>query len=540
MALKTLTINQIFKGHSASQYFGAEGTINTSIAIDPDLPIISTDVRTSGFAVPVGSEPFGNAATIATDIVRILNNPKNTLTYAVTSGGKLLSYSVTQIGLTTVLGSETSIGTVTGSAAVWAEYYNNYIYIFTPTDISRYGPLDNSPTLSNTIWTTVAPLTAAGGGLGKVALTNTTYPSLRGVSLPNHHAFVHGDGSMYFTDFKNGQGLIHRINTKLSGNEGVIDGTTAPSLYNALDLPWGFYPTSVGPYGTSVLITGIYTIDTKVNQGRSAFVLWDPTNTVSFYQGPVFLPDPLCTAQLNVNGIVHFWTGNAQNGVRVSRYLGGESVREVVYQEEGLPPFPGAVDVLGNRIVWGGFSTNPTVGAVVWAYGSKDGRLPAGLHNVMKTSSVGTTPIVTALKYVQQNSNIAPKVVVAWRNESTRNIEQYSTTATLTSVLRWMFNVGRKFEIKKISVPLGGAVAANTTITPTLYFDDLSSNKVLTVINNTNYASKRKIIYRGTELKDTVALNNMVLELAWTGTNPLPVAFPIFIDIDIKEDESTG
>ena len=63
---------------------------------------------------------------------------------------------------------------------------------------------------------------------------------------------------------------------------------------------------------------------------------------------------------------------------------------------------------------------------------------------------------------------------------------------------------------------------------------------MLTVINNTNYASKLKIIYRGTELKDTVALNNMVLELAWTGTNPLPVAFPIFIDIDIKEDESTG
>ena len=56
--IKTLYINQIFKGIAASQYFGLEGTYNSSTAIDPDLPIVSTDIRTSGFPVPVGSAVF--------------------------------------------------------------------------------------------------------------------------------------------------------------------------------------------------------------------------------------------------------------------------------------------------------------------------------------------------------------------------------------------------------------------------------------------------------------------------------------------------
>src|SRR3990167_3448875 len=522
MPIRTLKINEIFKGQAASQYFGAPGTFNASIAIDPDLPIVSTDERTSGFIVPVGSAVF-SGANVTSHVVRILNNPKNTLTYVVLSNGRLISYNSS-------LSSETLIGTVAGNVAVWAEYYNNYIYIWTGTNISRYGPLNNSPTLVDTVWT--------GATLGsQTALTNTTYPSLRSVSMPNHVAYVHGDNSMYFTDFINGQGLIHRINTKKVTDEGDTNGTTVPSLYNALDLPFGFYPTAIKSYGSSVMVIGQYTTDTTINQGYSAFVLWDPTDTVSFYLGPIPLPDPLATALLNVNGMIYIWTGNAQNGVRISRYAGGQSVQEVIYQEEGLPPFASAVDALGNRIVWGGFTTNPEAASCVWAWGSKDARIPKGLHNVMRTTSTGANPIITALKYVQQNSNVTPKVVTAWRDDTTRGIDQYSTTATLDAVIRWMFNIGQKFDIRRVVLPFGGAMAANTTITPTLYFDDLSSSKALTTINNSNYSGKRKAIYAGTELKDTVAYNNFVLELSFTGTNPLPIGLPISIDVDIKEDE---
>lgn len=524
---KTLTINQIFKGQQATQYFGADGTYQTSCAIDPDLPIVSTDIRTSGYAVPVGYAKF-SGAPVNNPVIRLINTPKNTLTYAVTTGGKIVSYD-------SAFGTETTVGTVAGSNARWADYYNNYIYIFgtgaSKNDVSRYGPLNNSPTLVDAVWT--------GATLGSLtALTDTTYPTLRGVMIPNHAGHAHGDGSYYFCDFINGQGLIHRINTKKVTNEGDTNGTVVPSSYNVLDLPFGFYPTTIESYGTSLLITAMTTTDTTINQGQSALFLWDPTDTNSFYLGPVYLPDPLVTASKNVNGVIHLWSGNAVNGVRVSRYLGGQAVQDICYQEEGLPPLAGAVDALGNRIVWGGFSTNPSTGAVVYAYGSKDSRLPQGLHNICKTSSSGTSPLTTAVKYIQQNSNITPKVVPAWTDGTGSGIDQYSTSATLASVMRFLINTGQKFELKKIMVPFGGAVASGVTITPTVYIDDLSTNKVLTVVNNTNYSGKRKLVISDTELKDTLAINNIVLEFAWTGTVPLPIGFPIQVEIDLKTDEA--
>lgn len=525
--MSNLVINSIWKGHSASQYFGAEGTYNASTAIDPDFPISSSDIRTSGFAVPIGSAVF-SSTNVTSSVIRIINNPKDTLTYAITTDGKLISY-------TSTLGSETLVGTVSGGVAVWGEYYNNYIYIFTPTDVSRYGPLNNSPVLTDNWWTTQSNPSPTPGTL--TALTNTTYPTLRGVSIPNHTAFVHGDGSMYFTDFINGQGLVHRINTKKVTDEGDTNGTVVPSEYNALDLPFGFYPTTITSFSTSVLITGIYTIDSTVNQGKSALILWDPTDTVSFYLGPIHLPDPLCTASLTVNGSVYLWTGNAQNGTRLSRYNGGEAVTEIVFQEEGLPPLNGAVDALGSRIIWAGFTTTPSTASVVWAYGSKDSRIPKGLHNVFKTTSSGSNSMVTALKYVLQSSNVSPKPIVAWKDDTTQGIDQYSSSTTLASKIRFMINIGQKFDIRSIRVPLAGAVNASTTITPTIYLDDLSSSKVLTTINNTNYPSKRKIKFDGTQLKDTVAFNNAILEFAWTGTNPLPIGFPIRLSLEIKTDE---
>jgi hypothetical protein len=235
---------------------------------------------------------------------------------------------------------------------------------------------------------------------------------------------------------------------------------------------------------------------------------------------------------------MNIWTGNAQNGVRLSQYLGGDSVRDLVYQEEGLPPLQGAVDALGSRIVWGGFSTNPAVSACVYAYGSKDGRLPVGLHNIVKTTSSGANPFITAIKYVQQSSNIQPKIVAGWRDDTTQGIDKYSSSATLGSVIRWMVNVGQRFNILMIRIPLAGVVDSNTTITPTLYFDDLSASKSLTVINNSNFPGKRKAIYKTPELKDAIGDNNFLLELAWTGTTPLPAALPILIEYEIKQDEN--
>lgn len=590
--IKNLYVNQIYKGWAASQYFGIEGTYNSSTAIDPDLPITSTDIRTSGFPIPVGSAVF-SSSNITSSVIREITHPKDNLLWTVQTNGKVVFYKKDLTG-------ETLVGTVAGSNATWAEYYNNYIYIFgtgaSKDDISRVGPLNTLPYNTQTGNYTVG-LTVTGGTSGATAiitgdvdagatgtltlsninghfvngetitdtstgsalvnrtdasliadsfwkgtlvlaaLNNTKYPTFRGVDMPNHVGHVHGDSSLYFCDFANGQGLIHKINTKKVTNEGDTAGTTAVSTYNALDLPFGFYPTALESYDTNLFITGIYQTDSTTNQGRSAWLIWD-TVADSWTTGPIYFADPIASAVLNVNGTVYIWTGNAQNGVRISVYNGGVSVSEIVFQEEGLPPFAGAVDALGNRIAWGGYSTYPSTGAVVWAYGSKSSNLPTGIHNVMKTTSGGANPFVTALKYMQQNSNVTPKVVPAWRDDTTQGIDQYSTTATLSAKIRWLFNVGVKADIIKVSIPFAGAVAANTTITPTLYFDNFANSKVLTVVNNTNNPGEKKVIYNGAELKDCYCWNNFVLELAWTGTNPLAAALPIIITLDIKEDEN--
>ncbi len=127
---------------------------------------------------------------------------------------------------------------------------------------------------------------------------------------------------------------------------------------------------------------------------------------------------------------------------------------------------------------------------------------------------------------------------MAWKDGTTQGVDQYSATGTLAAILRWTFNVGQKFNIMRIRLPFGGAVAANTTITPTVYFDDLSSNQGLTVINNTNFPGSRKVIYKTPEMKNFIGENNFTLELAWTSTNPLPVALPILIDLELKDDEA--
>lgn len=526
MSIIKLKINSILEGRSPSRYYGADGTFDESLSIDPDFPIANSSTRTSGFAVPIGMAKF-SASNVTATVVSIINDPKDTLTYLILSNGRLISYNSS-------LASETLIGTCAGGTASSAVYYNNYIYILgtgaSTDDVSRYGPLNNSPTLVDNVW--------KGATLGsQTALTNTTYPSFNSVSIPNHVGHVHGDNSLYFTDFVNGQGQIHRITTKKVTNEGDTNGTAVASAYSVLDLPFGFYPTAIESFGTLIIILGNWSASGTINQGKSAFVVWNTTNTLTFSEGPVYLADPFGTALLNVNGVIYVWSGNGQNGFRLSKYVGGESVSDVALFEEGFPPFATAVDAVGNKIIWGGTTTTPATSACVWSYGSKDARLPTGVQNIIKTTSAGTTPIVSALKYVQQSSNIQPKAVVAWKDGTTQGVDQYSSTGTLGAILRHTFNVGQKFKIIRMRIPFGGAVAANTTITPTIYFDDLSSSKTPTVINNTNFPGSRKIIYKSPELVSYIGENNFTTEFAWSSTNPLPIAFPMHITLELFDDE---
>lgn len=523
MAIRTFKISSFLGGLSPAYYLGSEGQYHAGIAVDPDYPLTSSDIRTSGALVPTVYEDF-SSTNVTSHVVSIITNPKNTLTYVVLSNGRLISYNSS-------LASETLIGTVSGGVASYGWYYNNYIYITTPTNVSRYGPLNNSPTLVDSVWT--------GATLGSLtATTNTTYPTIRSVSIPNHVGFVHGDGSSYFTDFINGVGMLHRINTRKVTDEGDTNGSTVPSAYNVLDLPFGFYPTAACSYGTDIAILAIQTTDSSVNQGNAALFLWDPTNTDSFYRGPIYLADPLATALQYVNGGLYIWSGNAQNGVRMSIYTGGDSVKDIDFLEEGAPPFAGAVTALGNRIIWGGYTSYPETTASVFARGSKNSKIPSGTHNIIRTASTGANPNVTALKVVQQASSVTPRTIVAWRDDSDRGIDKLSTTATYASVWRSeVVQIGSKWKLKKLRIPLGAAVAANMTLTAKVYIDEASSSVTLTTINNTNYSGKRKIIFKDTALNSCIGQNNFFIEFRWTGTAALPVTFPIEMDVDVYEDE---
>lgn len=510
MARTVRQIQSILGGVSPSYYFGGADVILSSCGIDPDFPV-SSSVKTSGVIVPLAYTKF-SGSTVTGFPKWIITNPKNTNTYIYGSDGGVHVANSS-------FAMQADLTTPTSGAGNGSAYYNNYLYFATPTNVSRYGPLDNSPSMTQTVWT--------GATLGsQTVLVNTTYPSIRGTTIPNHPMHVHSDGALYFGDVVAGQGVIHKIITKKVTDQG---DTNNGSLYNALDLPFGFMPTDIESYGNDLVISAIQTTDASINQGKAALFFWNTIDDSFYNQVP--LPDPLCTALLNDNGVLKIWSGNASNGCRVSYYVGGQSVKDLYYLNEGSPPFAGAVDALGNRTVWGGFTTDPVSSASVFAFGSKDVRLPMGLHNIIKSTSAGATQNVTSLKYIQQASNVAPILIVGWGDGSAKGLDKYDSAGTISSVIRTRPEViGGKFTLKKVQIPLGVAVAANMSCTVKVYIDGgLGSPTTIATINNTNYAASDRLILATTEV---IGNTDFFLEFTFGGTVAMPVLLPITYEIE--------
>lgn len=529
MSVQDFEIKSVLGGQSGSYYFGTEDQFMVSLGVDTDLPV-GTQTKPSGILVPSRYEKFSGSEITGSPLWILPNNKtSNTLVY--TSDGKLHSFDSSLAMRATDEASTAFPITITGGAGNGAVFYNNFYYFAEATDISQYGGMDQGASIAKTenVWT--------GGKFGLTALTNTTYPSIQGVPIPNHPMHPHTDNSVYVGDVVAGQGVIHRLNTKKTTIEGDTNGTTVPSAFNALDLPFGYYPTDIESYGTDLVIAAIRTTNATINQGSAALFFWDPTNTDSFYR-QVQLPDPIVTALLNVNGVLYCWSGNTVSGVRLSRYIGGETISEVTYEEDSLPPFAGAVDALGSRLVFGDYTTFPESSAGVMAYGSKDDAMPKGVQNVVRSTSVGATPNVTALKYVQQSSYVIPKMIVGWRDDSAKGLDKHSTTATYNSIWRSKpFNINERFVLKKLVIPLANAVDSTTSVIIKIYLDDASSSVTLTEINNTNYPSKRKVLYKASELLTCTGENNFFIEIEWNGTTQMPILMPIKGKIDISSDE---
>lgn len=518
MAKRILRIKSVLGGQSASSYLNREGEFLASVGIDPGLPATSSAInKPSGAIVPTRYETFtGDAASVFTGAPMWLEtNPKNELLYAYLSSGKLMSYSGSYA-------SETSIGTPTSGAGNGMKYYDNYIYLTTPTDVSRYGPLNGSPAIVNNYWTST---------LSKTALTNTTYPSVRSLAFPNHAMHVHL-GKLYILDFKDGIGRVHFIQTTKTTVEGDTDNG---STYNTtFAIPSGYYPFDLESYGSDLVIVCSQLIagTPVIKQGKGMLFFWD-TFSSKPYKG-VEIPDALCSAILTHNGIPYTWSGAVEKGVRLHRYLGGNRLEPVTEFSEGTPPIAGAVDSLGNRITWGGLAVDPLEGAGIYALGYPHGLLPQGALN--QIGIIPTASIVSSVKYVREDS-LQP--VIGWRNSNAFDnfgISKPSTTVSFGGSVIWiseMFNIGQPFEVVKIRFPLSREVVSNISVTPKIYVDDISSSVDLDDINSTNFPNSELNAVFNCNVKGK---HNFCLQLRFTNTESLSILLPIEITINTLAD----
>jgi len=584
MARRIITIDNILNGISPGFYFGQDGTYHTAIGINPDFPIddsdSSTGIKTAGIIRPTALEKF-SGGTVNGAPLWLATTPKDENIYAYQTTGVVTRYTTSFV--------ESTIGTPTSGAGNGMAYYNNFMYFFTPTNVSRFGPLDTGGSLTNTVWT--------GTALGsQIALTDTTYPTIRGsVALPNHAPHLHVDNKLYFLDFVAGRGVIHfiktaanldydagggftvgltvtgasskatgtifadtggatltliNVNGTFTNNESITDTSSGSaavngtltegegdngSTYNALDLPFGFLPTDIESYGNLLVVSAIQTDSSTFNQGKSALFFWD---TVSpSFDLMVWMPDPIISALKYNNGRLFAWSGNLDNGIRLSMYTGGNTLQQLTFIEEGCPPLAGAVDSIGEQLLFGTHVTYPEDAAVVYTFGSKDNRFPrTALHNAFRSTMTGVDKVVTSILVAENASFIRPRPIVGGRSNTETQIDKISTTyGNVFNIWRSsMFNVGKSFKINWIKFGVTPAVAVSHTITPKIFVDDLTDSETQTLVNSVTFPDSDRRI----KLTPTIeGFNNFLLEFTFSGTALLSVILPIRIEIETTESE---
>ena len=538
-----ITIDSVLGGISRGVFPERDDQFHASIAINPYEPAGGIAIRSAGCLMPTGYAKF-SGTTITSNPMWIIKCPKlnggtNRMSYYYESGGKFGGFTVTSIGNGAIATADFATTpnnlpiALTNGNGSGAAYYNNYIYCALSDDISRYGPinsaagLDTSNGIAADVWT--------GATLGsQTALTDTTYPS----SIPNHPMHVHRhDGRLYFGDFKNGQGMIHYIETKMTTYEG---DTNNGSLYNALDLPFGYAPTDIESYGKYLVVLAIQTTDGYNNQGNASLFFWNTDVYGDSYDFEVPLLDPLATSLINTNGNLFIFSGGASGGVRLSKYLGGYSTGTEFFWEEGTPPLAGAVDALGEAVVFPINITYPETSAGVFTWGGRGSPFEPVLNCVAQCSDVGqsATLIYSLAQILQVQHYSSPKFILGWRRSgTTAGLDEYSNTRGVAVYRSNQFKIGQRFQITKLKLNFANIMTDNRTLVPKLFFDEALSSltKTLTTINNTNAPSAISYTYRD-ELDACIGDHSFFLELRWSGSTVLPVQLPIVIEGKLLED----
>lgn len=499
------------EGGISSTYFGdtKRGQYRIGLGIDPDLSL-TNKYKMSNVIYPTAYQKFSSTEVTGSPIAIIAPRTGTARVYVIQNNGVVVYYD-------SLLANPVTVGTVTGNVANGAFEHNNYIYVTTGTDVSRVGPLDGVVAITNTWWTGTAGLTA---------LTNTTYPTIRGVAIPNHWGCQASDGAIYFLDFASNQGIINRLNTNAAG-------TNSGSAYNVLDLPFGYYPTCIAPYGTGLVIGAIQTTDTTLRQGPAKLFFWD-TISESFY-AEIPLPDVFVTALYNSNGRLFVFTGSGF-GSRVSLYAGGDTVTQEMYFDDGVSPLAGAVDGYGDRVVMGSISNVPSTAAVVLSFGSKQSEVPAVFHCPIKTTAGDSnTPTTTAVRYVQQASGETPRCVVGWRTSTTQGLDKYGLVynGNTPRFRSDIFEVGKRFKVKRLSFNTSQATESGTReLQPRIIVD----NETTTFTFNGRVGTE-SFIYKRPEI-EVKGNKNFCVDFEWLGTGgELAIQLPIEIEVEVYDDQ---
>ena len=515
MAKKVITISSIYEGIQNSLLFGKADQYLAGIAIDPDLPISdsASEFKPAGIIRPAGyAKISGNV--LADAPMFLITPPSGSNVYAYDQSGNLISYD----NAAGVLRNETLKRAMGSSAGNGIAFYDGYLFYAQNTKIGRY---DLVSTFVDDYF----------GSLGFNLVNNgNLLPSRDGMRYPGHVMHPHVDNKLYILD---GQ-YVHYIKLDASGAD---IGTSQ----KVLTLPYGYSAYDIKSYGNNVVIAA--STANGLNPGISALFFWDTTSTS--FNTFVRIPDKICTALVYMNGTLYIWSGSSDsvNGyTRFSKYLGGDSIQTIAVIEDSIPPSSGAVVGDGNRLMWGGHCIYPTPAAGVYAYGTKSGLFPAGLHFIARTSIAAdaTNGHVSALCTIYQTQRSFPIFAMGSfnTNANTPAIDIKSTTYQ-TSVFRTaMFNVGQDFTVSKITLPLVQAMGANMTIVPKLYFDHETSSQAGTTLNDTNYPNSEKIIRLDADnfQGNSSGKINFFLELTISGTALSAVSLPIEIEIDVDED----
>lgn len=503
--------------------------------------------RASGILRPTGPQNIAGTAFSNGNFPKwIVPEPKSGsgTCYIYSSNGSVFTYN----NISTTFSALSDAGAMSDSEGNGAEYYDNYIYFAKNTTIARYGPLNGTPTFTADFWSTT---------LGKAPLTDTLYPDnyvliSSNSSYPNHVLHRHSDGKLYIADVVGNQGTIHYIATQKTTVEGDTDNG---STFAKLNFGYGLWPTCIESYGSDIVIgllestnSGGFSGDTPGERAKVA--IWDTVSqNYNLITNDEF-PDQFIGAMKNVNGVLYIVSGNVgARGLRVSRYVGGQTFEEVAYIEDGTIVYPGAIEGQGTQLLFGSFTNIPEPAGCVYSLGLRSGRVSSGLFSVQRATGLSATlPAVSAIAFASNLNAGYRSPMVGWGANGVTGgldiIPNFTTQAySSTNPSYWwsqQFNIGRNFKVTKLRIPLAQSVASGMIVTPTIYTDNGTGTSYvggtapgLAIINNTNYSGKRTITMRP---QNVTGENNFWLELKWTGTALCSVSLPITIEYEIIDD----